>query len=156
MPNSGTPEFGGQGAPWRFPRLVGFPGLFLALTACSLSVDGEQARICRLALPALEGGGATISVGQVGHGREPNSVRVEYRVAWPGGAPLPRYAVCRFAPALSAGTMELVAVSTDRGPLSPASVHLLKRFYLDTPDAVRADPGDPAAGAARPGPEPPP
>ncbi len=121
----------------------------LVLAACSLAVDGDQARICRLALPALEGGGAKIEVRQVLHGREPNSVRVEYRAMRAGEAPLSRYATCRFAAqGLSAGKADLVAVTTDRGPVSPATVYLLKRYYLDTPDALAGDPGpgDPALG----------
>jgi branched-chain amino acid transport system permease protein len=151
MPNSGTPEFGGEGARLRFPRHLVFllPPLLSILAACSLAVDGEQARICRLALPALEGGGAAVSVTQVLHGREPNSVRVEYRATRPGGAPLPRFAICRFAAeGLSANKAELVGVTTDRGPVSPATIYLLKRYYLETPDALAGDPGpgDPALG----------
>jgi branched-chain amino acid transport system permease protein len=128
-------------------RPLGFV-LFL-LVACSPTVDGEQARICRLALPALEGGGTQIDVRQVGHGREPNSVRVEYRATPPGGVPLPRYVLCRFGPGLSATRTELVAVTTDRGPLSPAAVHLLKRYYLSTPDALADDRGEPRQEAPR-------
>jgi hypothetical protein len=116
----------------------------LVLAACSVPVDADQARVCRLALPALEGGGARISVTQVLHGREPNTVRVEYRAARGGQDPLPRYALCRFAAQNpSANTPDLVGVTTDRGPVSPAAIFLLKRYYLDTPDAARADPGDP-------------
>ena len=126
----------GEGARQLFPyglRLA--PGL-LIIAACSIAVDGEQARICRLALPALEGGGARIEVRQVLHGREPNTVRVEYRATRPGGAALPRHALCHFAPGLSAGKPELVGITTDRGPISPASVYLLRRYYLDTQDAA--------------------
>ncbi|NNM73283.1 hypothetical protein [Enterovirga aerilata] len=100
-----------------------------------------------MALPALEGGGARIEIRQVLHGHEPNSVRIEYRATRPGGPAFARHAVCRFAAdGLSASKMELVGVTTDRGPLSPAAVYLLKRYYLDTPDALADEPPEPAPG----------
>jgi branched-chain amino acid transport system permease protein len=138
-----------EGARRRFLRHLGLVLALVLLGACSLGVDGDQARICRLALPALEGGGARIEVRQILHGREPNSVRVEYRATRAGEAPLSRHAFCRFAAqGLSAGKAELVGVTTDRGPVSPATIYLLKRYYLETPDALAGDPGpgDPALG----------
>lgn len=116
-------------------------GLLVAV-ACSLSVDLDQARICRTALPALEGGATRLEVGRVEHGREPNTVRIEYRATQPGGAARSHHVVCRFAPvAPSAGRPDLVGITTDRFSVSPAALYLLKRYYLETADAAANDPG---------------
>lgn len=115
--------------------------LLLALSACSFSVDGEQLRICRSILPALNPGGR-VSVTRVEAGPVPASVRVEYMVERIDRTPTDRWAICRFAAeGLSGSKADLVDVNTDEGPLSGASVYLLKRYYLDTPEGVAGDPG---------------
>jgi branched-chain amino acid transport system permease protein len=116
--------------------------LALGLPACSLSVDGEQARICRIALPALNAPGSRVVVERAQPGAAERSVRLDYRVEGLPGALLRRWAVCRFAAeGLSANKAELIGVETERGPLSGSSVYLLRRFYVDSAEGLMADPG---------------
>lgn len=112
-----------------------------ALTACS-SVDADQARICRLALPAVVPDFAGFEVAAIRPGSESGSVRVVYRRKNTGPGAREHAVTCRFAAeGLSAAKAELVALDTETGRLSPASVHLLKTFYLNSPEALAADPG---------------
>jgi branched-chain amino acid transport system permease protein len=130
--------------------------LAAALAACNFSVDAEQARICRIALPALNAPGSRVVVERVQPGPGERSVRLEYRVEGLVGPPLRHWALCRFAAAgLSPNKAELVGVETDRGPLSGSSVYLLGRFYVDSVEGLMGDPGqgDRAAGV-REAPEP--
>lgn len=113
------------------------------LAACGLSVDAEQTRVCRSALPALNPG-ARITVLRVQEGPSPRSLRVDYLAEFPERLPLERFAICRFAAeGLSPNKAELTALGTEAGPISGASLYLLKRYYLDTPEGVAGDPGSP-------------
>ena len=103
-------------------------------------LDADEVRICRDALPALEPAGHTIQVGRVSRGPVSGSVRVEYRAGPVGERDRIRFAVCRFGPdPTAAGRSELVGVETDRGAISGASLFLLKRYYLTTPEGAAAD-----------------
>ncbi len=126
----------------RTVRTAALAGLVGIVGACGVSVDAEQVRICRIALPALNPEGGRITVLGARPGRETGSVRIEYRVERPDRTPVQRHVVCGFAAeGLRAGRSELVSLSTERGPLSGASLYLLKRFYIETPEGVRNDPG---------------
>ncbi|HEX8164353.1 MAG TPA: branched-chain amino acid ABC transporter permease [Beijerinckiaceae bacterium] len=119
------------------------------LAACGLAVDAEQARVCRLALPALNPEGGHIVVERTAPWLEAYSIRVDYRVEREGRPPLERYVICRFAAeGLSANKADLVGLSTEAGPVAGPTVYLLKRFYIDSPEGVAGDPGpgDRAAG----------
>ncbi|MGJ3265135.1 MAG: hypothetical protein ACFE0R_18075 [Salinarimonas sp.] len=110
-----------------------------ALAACGGS-DREEARLCRLTLPVLNAEGATISVLRSVRAGE-NAVRVDYSVDT-GARQRQRWVVCRFAETpMQAGRPEIVALETDTGRVSGASLYLMRRFWLDTPDAPAADPG---------------
>ncbi|MFL5151983.1 MAG: hypothetical protein ACJ8C3_03875, partial [Microvirga sp.] len=96
-------------------RIAGLtPALFALaatalLSACGLSVDAEQARVCRLALPALNPDGGQIRVLRTVPWLEAYSIRVEYRVDREGRPALERYVICRFAAeGLSANKADLV------------------------------------------------
>jgi branched-chain amino acid transport system permease protein len=129
-------------------RIAGLaPALFALaatalLSACGLSVDAEQARVCRLALPALNPDGGQIRVVRTVPWLEAYSIRVEYRVDREGRPALERYVICRFAAeGLSANKADLVGLSTEAGPVAGSTVYLLKRFYIDSPEGVAGDPG---------------
>ena len=114
--------------------------LALALASCGHSVDSEQARVCRLALPALNPAGAQITVTRALPG-PPGAVRLDYATET-AGARRERFAVCRFAASgLDPSKAELVGIETEDGPVAGSTVYLLKRFYIDSPDGVRGDPG---------------
>jgi len=125
---------------WRL--IAGLAGLFL-LAACGLTVDADQARVCRSTLPALNGG-ATITVQRIQAGPAARSLTVLYSVEYPDRPPLDRYAICTFAAeGLSSRKAELTGLATEEGPVSGASLYLLKHYYLDTPEGVASDPGSP-------------
>lgn len=121
-------------------RVLGL-GVGLALAGCGLSVDAEQARTCRLALPALNPDGR-VSVTRAAPWLEAHSVRIDYRVEREGRPELERYAVCRFAASgLSGDKAELTGLSTETGPMAGSTLYLLKRFYIESPEGVANDPG---------------
>ena len=103
--------------------------------SCGTSVDANRASICRRALPAIVPQNAAAEVLRVGSGPTADSVRVDYRLTGtPQADTKQRWIVCGFGAGLD-------SVSTESGPISGASVYLLKRYYLDTPEAAVADPG---------------
>ncbi|TVR07267.1 MAG: hypothetical protein EA385_13435 [Salinarimonadaceae bacterium] len=119
----------------------------LALVACGESVDPEMAAICRMTLPALNAAGARIAVTRVAPGADARTVRVEYSVTGGQGASPAqglrrRYVVCAFSATPPSGAQpDLVGIDTDTGPVTGASVYLMKRYWLSTPEAREADPG---------------
>jgi len=113
----------------------------LGLAGCSLSVDAEQARICRLVLPALNPEGR-VQVERVTPWLDERTLRIDYRVEREGRPDLGRHVLCRFAAAgLSSRKAELTGLATETGPMADATLYLLKRFYLESPDAPANDPG---------------
>jgi branched-chain amino acid transport system permease protein len=130
--------------------------LAAVLAACTFSVDAEQARICRIALPALNDPGSRVVVERAQPGPGERSVRLDYRVEGLVGPPVGRWALCRFAAeGLSPNKAELVGVETDRGPLSGSSVYLLRRFYVGSAEGLMGDPGEgDCAAGLREAPEP--
>ncbi|MBZ6074991.1 branched-chain amino acid ABC transporter permease [Microvirga puerhi] len=125
---------------WRFALL----GAALAfLSGCALSVDAEQTRICRIALPALNPD-AHITVKKVERGEAPRSLIIFYEVEYADRPVLDRFVVCQFAAeGLSPNKADLTALSTETGPLSGASLFFLKHYYIDTPEGLAGDPGSP-------------
>jgi branched-chain amino acid transport system permease protein len=125
---------------WAWRLIAGLTGLCF-LAACGLSIDAEQARVCRSALPALNPG-AHLTVLRIQAGPTPQSLRVEYVAELPGRPALDRFAICQFAAeGLSPNKAELTGLATETGPLAGASLYLLKRYYLETPEGVAGDPG---------------
>ncbi|WP_052003277.1 branched-chain amino acid ABC transporter permease [Microvirga sp. BSC39] len=123
---------------WRLAALLWSLSL---ISACGLSIDAEQARVCRSALPALNPG-AVIAVERVREGPVARSLRIDYIAQYPDRPVLERFAICQFAAAgLSPNKAELTGLGTEEGPLSGASLYMLKRYYLDTPEGAAGDPG---------------
>jgi branched-chain amino acid transport system permease protein len=111
----------------------------LLLISCLLGcayVDEDQARLCRIALPALEPAGSRIAVERAEAAER--GVRIVYRVTDASGLRREAFAECRFA---LGRPKDLEAIRTDRGEVPGATVYLLRRYYVDTPDGVAADPG---------------
>jgi branched-chain amino acid transport system permease protein len=115
------------------------------LVGCGTSIDGEQLRLCRDVVAALNPDGAEIrelrdvpaTLGTAG-------VRIDYAARAPGEAGRVHYVACGFAGrTFSAERLDLVAVETDSGPLGDAQLYFLKRFWLGgSPDAgLRLDGG---------------
>ena len=127
------------------PGLLGL--LTAGLAACGLGADADQLRVCRSVLPALNSGERVV-VERAEPGPLPRTLRLDYRVEREGRAPLRRYATCAFAAeGLSSHKADLVGLATETGPVAGASLYLLKRYYLDTPEGLAGDPGGPAASS---------
>jgi branched-chain amino acid transport system permease protein len=121
--------------------LIAALALLAGVAACSFSVDAEQARICRSVLPALNPGGR-IDVHRIESGPAPRSLRIVYTVERIDRVPLDRSAICTFAAeGLAAGKADLTGIVTEEGPISGASLYLLKHYYLESPEGVAGDPG---------------
>jgi branched-chain amino acid transport system permease protein len=122
------------------------------LAGCGNAVDGEQLRICREVIPALEPDGTEIP--EMRYAPSGSGVRIDYVARAPSagapdaGAPVAgvsgaansvRYATCSFGGGtFSPDRLNLVAVATDRGPLGGARLYYLKRFWLGSSDADAA------------------
>lgn len=109
----------------------------LALGGCARELETDQARLCRMALPALSPPDAALAILRQSEDADGRGVRVAYREA---GA-REREAHCRFRnPGRPLRSTELVALSRDGAPLSETNLYFLIRFWLATPDARAADP----------------
>jgi branched-chain amino acid transport system permease protein len=131
----------------RAPRLAVLAaclaGAFLALAGCGRTVDGDMATMCRMTLPALNPPDSDIHVTRIVPGTGPREIRIDYTVVAERGALRRRFVVCGFAQIpRSQIEPDLETLVTETGPVSGASVHLMKRFWLRTPEAFEADPGN--------------
>jgi hypothetical protein len=106
--------------------VAGFLG---GLAACQDTLQRERVATCRRALPAVAPRDG-IRLLRAAPGSAANTIRVDYaegnRQHW---------LTCRF----DAGAT-LTALATEGTSLSGPSLYMLKRFYLDTPDAEAGDP----------------
>ena len=107
--------------------------LLVALCGCSSSVDRQRATTCRRAVPALAPPDAAVTILRVAQGPTADSVRVDYGIGTRDGRQ--RWLVCSFG----SGAV-LSGIATERGPLGEAQLYLLQHYYLDTPEALEADP----------------
>ena len=120
----------------------------LALAGCARLVETDQARLCRMALPALSPPEATITVLSQREDPDDRGLKVVYRI---GSTEANRVhlAACRFRqPGRPLRSDELISLSVDGEPLSAVNLYFLIRFWLATPEARDADPaplGDVAA-----------
>lgn len=126
-------------------------GLALAAAACAQPLDETRVSLCRMSLPALNPPGSDIRIVRVQAGEGERSIRIDYMIS---NAPLPgpqaratsgprrAFIECGFSPVpFSEIEPRLESIVTEAGPVSGASVYLLQRFWLRTPEAVAADPG---------------
>ena len=109
--------------------IVGFLG---GLAACQDTLRRDRVATCRRALPAVAQGTGVHFQG-AGPGPAVGTVRVDYTE----GTRQHRL-LCRFD-----GASNLVEVANDGTALSGPALHMLQRYYLDTPDAARDDPAKP-------------
>ena len=105
---------------------AGFMG---GLAACQDTLRRQRVATCRRALPAVVPR-AEIRLLRAAPGPAANTVRVDF-----AQGDRQRWLTCRF----DAGAT-LVALVTEGTNLSGPSLYMLKRFYLDTPDAAADDP----------------
>ena len=103
-------------------------GFLAGLAACETSFRDDRVATCRRALPAIAQGPG-VAFQSAGAGQSPDSVRVDYSQGH-----RPHRLTCRF------DATGLIEVASDGRALSGSALHLLRRYYLDTPDAAAADP----------------
>jgi len=113
----------------------------LLLAGCLPFSDGDQYRLCRQILPAINGEGATLQI--LRHGPwENRGIRIDYRVQDSQGPERGRALICQFAAStLEANRLDLRRLIVDGDEMSGSEIFMLKRFWLETPDAELADPG---------------
>ncbi|MBV8752292.1 MAG: branched-chain amino acid ABC transporter permease [Hyphomicrobiales bacterium] len=117
--------------------------LLLPLSGCLGSVDSEQLRVCRQALPALHPEGTLIDeIGAAPATLGRQGVRIDYDAREPGEPGRLHFATCGFGGSVfSTRRLDLVAVDTDQGPLGEARLTYLNRFWLGGP-AREAEPSE--------------
>jgi branched-chain amino acid transport system permease protein len=139
----------GQAAPlWRqgAPRLRILAGAMagaalVALAGCSIPLETDQARLCRMALPALSAPDARITIQRQQEDADGKGLRIDYREHRSEGAEISHVAECRFrAPGRPLRSEELASLAIDGAPLDDVRRYFLVRFWLATPEARAADP----------------
>jgi branched-chain amino acid transport system permease protein len=116
------------------------------LAGCSVPVETDQARLCRMALPALMPDGTRITILAQRADRDAHGLEVEFRAEdeGPGAAPLAatsHVAACRFRlPGRPRESRDLVSIAVDGEPLAEARLFFLIRDWLGTPEGRNADP----------------
>ena len=123
-------------------RIILLAGALFALAACGQKLDANAVLMCRMTLPALNAPDADIRITRINAGAGEREIRIDYTVVVERGAQRRRFVICGFN-AVPRSTIEpdLASLVTETGPVSGASVHLMKRFWLRTPEAFEADPG---------------
>ncbi|MCJ2052445.1 hypothetical protein [Methylobacterium sp. J-070] len=104
-------------------------GFLGGLAACQDTLRQERVATCRRALPAIAPR-AEIRLLRAAPGPAADTVRVDY-----AEGDRQHWLTCRF----DAGAT-LVALVSEGASLSGPSLYMLRRFYLDTPDAAADDP----------------
>ena len=114
--------------------------LALTLAGCSRLVETDQARLCRMALPAISAPDANIAILSQDEFPDGRGLRVVYRLD-AAGAATSHFVDCRFRqPGRPLRSDELVGLALDGRPLSDVGLFFLTRFWLATQDARDADP----------------
>lgn len=103
-------------------------GCLGGLATCQDTLRRDRVAVCRRALPALAQG-SDVRLQSTGTDHA-GTVRVDYIEGL-----RPHRLTCRFD-----GAVNLVEIAADGTALSAPALHLLRRYYLDTPDAADADP----------------
>jgi branched-chain amino acid transport system permease protein len=119
-------------------RLLAAALLLFVLAGCAQEVETDQARLCRMALPALGPPDADVSI--LGQSEQADARGVEIAFQDKRGGPR-HVALCRFRlPGRPLHSTDLVELSIDGRALSEARLFFLIRFWLATPDGRAADP----------------
>lgn len=123
-------------------------GLCLLVAGCQTSGFNRQMAQCRELLPALNPDKTRFSRLAVLAGDGGRRVLLSYVATGSAGLSHAKTLECRFGPSPE---RDLTAVIDDGTRLGPSSLFLLRKIWLDTPDAALADPGARQSGTASPG-----
>ena len=91
----------------------------LCLAGCSATLETDQARLCRMALPALAAEGARIAIEAQRPDPDARGLGIAFTAEPPGGEPKPHVVECRFRePGRPRQSRDLVSLTFDGAPLS--------------------------------------
>jgi branched-chain amino acid transport system permease protein len=111
------------------------------LAGCSPVLETDQARLCRMALPALMPQGARIVILAQAPDADGRGLNVVFTAETRGEEPQNHLAACRFRMAgRPHESRDLTSLTLDGQPLSETQVFFLIRYWLATPDGRAADP----------------
>jgi branched-chain amino acid transport system permease protein len=116
-------------------------GMLAALGGCEAIVETDQARLCRIALPALWPEAdrfLNLKETEFADGR---GLRIDFSTE-PSSVEANPYIACHFnAPGRPRRAEDLVGVVTSHGPpMGDVALYMLQRFWLGTPEGRAADP----------------
>ena len=121
-------------------RLVILIAAFI-LTGCSPALETDQARLCRMAMPALMPQDARIAVLGQRPDADGRGLTVAFSAETPGAEPRNHIAACRFRePGRPRESRDLASLTLDGQPLSESELYFLIRYWLATPEGRAADP----------------
>ncbi len=111
------------------------------LAGCSPVLETDQARLCRMALPALMPKDARIAILAQAPDPDGRGLSVAFSAETPGEEPQTHLAACRFRMAgRPRESRDLTSLILDGQPLSESRLFLLIRYWLATPEGRTADP----------------
>ncbi len=111
------------------------------LAGCSPALETDQARLCRMALPALIADDAVIAVLAQTPDADGRGLTVEFAATAPGEAPERHVVSCRFRErGRPRESRDLAELSLDGDAIGEARLFALHRYWLATPEARAGDP----------------
>jgi len=111
------------------------------LGACSPVLETDQARLCRMTLPALAPQDARIAILAQAPDADGRGLSVAFTAETPGEEPQKHLATCRFRePGRPRESRDLTALKLDGQALSATQLFFLIRYWLATPEGRAADP----------------
>ena len=111
------------------------------LVGCSPALETDQARLCRMTLPALMPEAARIAIVAQRPDADGRGLSVAFTARTPGEEPRDHLAACRFRePGRPNESRDLVSVTLDGRSISEARLYVLIRYWLATPEGRAADP----------------
>jgi branched-chain amino acid transport system permease protein len=111
------------------------------LVGCSPALETDQARLCRMALPALMPEEARIAILSQEPDPDGRGLSVAFTAETPGEKPQNHFAACRFRePGRPRESRDLTSVTLDGRAESETQLFFLIRYWLATPEGRAADP----------------
>ena len=111
------------------------------LAGCSPVLETDQARLCRMALPALMPREERIAILAQTPDADGRGLRVAFTAQPPGQEPRNHLASCRFRePGRPRESRDLTSLVLDGRSISEARLFFLVRYWLATPEGRAADP----------------
>jgi branched-chain amino acid transport system permease protein len=112
----------------------------LILAGCSPALETDQARLCRMAVPALMPDSRIVVVEQRPDA-DARGLSVAFTAETPGEEPRNHVAACRFRdPGRPHESRDLTSLKLDGRPVGEAALFFLIRYWLATPEGRAADP----------------